>query len=179
MPDIPRDPTEEMHRHAVRTPPRVPRRDADVLKLPRRASIEGLGLGCPADRPALPGPVTADAAATWYRDVFDGLPTATLVTTLDGVVTHANTAACLLLRRPPDALLGHPIATFVPAPHRTAYEALLERAQQTAHVVDFALWVSPSDAAPVDCRAWVRRILTLGEPTTVLAWTLAPLVPAF
>src|SRR5690242_6356418 len=94
MPDIPRDPTEEMHRHAVRTPPRVPRRDADVLKLPRRASIEGLGLGCPADRPALPGPVTADAAATWYRDVFDGLPTATLVTTLDGVVTHANTAAC-------------------------------------------------------------------------------------
>lgn len=128
---------------------------------------------------ATPSTVPGGWQETWYRDLFDGLPTATLVTTLDGVVTHANTAACLLFRRPPQGLLGHPVAAFVPAPHRAAFASLLERARLTAHVADFALSVSPSDAALVDCRVWVRRIVTFGDPAAVLAWTLASLVPEF
>jgi PAS domain S-box-containing protein len=115
----------------------------------------------------------------WYRELFDGLPTATIVTTLDGVVMHANTAACLLFRRPPTGVAGHPLAAFVPTAHRAAFSTLLERARREAHVADFALSIVPSDAAGVDCRVWVRRIVMFGDPSAILAWTLASLVPEF
>jgi PAS domain-containing protein len=128
----------------------------------------------PAESP--PAPARGER---WYHEVFEGLPTATILTTLDGVIIDANTAACLLLRRPPRNVLGHPIAAFVHAPYRTDFGALLDRAQETAHVIDFALWMTPSDAAPLDCRVWVRRFATFGHPHAALAWTIASLVPAF
>jgi PAS domain-containing protein len=124
------------------------------------------------------GANATDAAAAWYRDLFEGLPTATLVTTPGGLITHANVAACLLLRRPLAVVTGKPFASFVHADGRHAFERMLARARQTAHVEEFALWVDPAGEAPRECRAWVRTHVTLGDGAVVM-WTLASLLPDF
>jgi PAS domain-containing protein len=117
--------------------------------------------------------------AMWYRELFEGMPMAALVTRPDGAVTHANTAACLLLRRPLNGLTCLPLSSFVPVEQRRAFDTMLDLVRRTAHVADFALSVMPRGEAPVDCRAWARAVVTLGEPSPVLVWTFAPLVPAF
>jgi PAS domain S-box-containing protein len=121
--------------------------------------------------------VGLDVQALWYRELFDGLPTATLVTTPDGAVTHANTAACLLLGRPPNAVVGRAVGSFVVDGGRAALDHLLALTRQTADVVEFAVCLVPQDGAAVDCRVWARAVGVLGSPSLVLVWTLAPLIP--
>ena len=117
--------------------------------------------------------------AMWYRELFEGLPMAALATRPEGTVTHANTAACLLLRRPLNGVTALPLSTFVLPEQRQAFATMLDHVRRTAHVADFALSVTPRGEAPVDCRVWARAIVTLGEPSPVLLWTFAPLLPAF
>jgi PAS domain-containing protein len=123
--------------------------------------------------------VKASPDPLWYRELFEGLPTAALATTTSGVVTHANTAACLLLRRAPNAVMGQPLASFVHPRHRVAFEGALSRALRAAHVEEFALWVCPLNAVPRECRVWVRLVVTLGGDGPVLLWSVASLLPAF
>jgi PAS domain S-box-containing protein len=120
-----------------------------------------------------------DARGSWFHSLFDGLPTATIVTTADGRISHANAAACRLLHRPTNGVVGRPFAAFVPPADRPAVETLVERAGRAERVEDVALWLLPRDSAAIDCRAWVRAVDALGEPGPVLAWTLAPLIPSF
>jgi PAS domain-containing protein len=114
----------------------------------------------------------------FFREVFEGLPTAGLVTSPDGTLQHANTAACLLLRRPLNAIVRRRLATFVHPDHRVTFREVLQRARTTAHLAEFGVWLCPRGDAPCECRMWVRTAVTLGGDGPLLLWSVASLLPA-
>ena len=74
-----------------------------------------------------------------YRSLFDHAPIPYLVTDREGVITEANHAAGVMLRRRPDHLAGKPLAVFLPLTERGAFRkrlcALDEEEEYTANVV--------------------------------------------
>jgi PAS domain S-box-containing protein len=73
-----------------------------------------------------------------YEEIFEHAPIARLITDRSGVVEEANQAAAGLLRIDADALVGKPLATFVPEEDRREFE---ERLAAAAGVTTPTTWV--------------------------------------
>jgi PAS domain-containing protein len=59
------------------------------------------------------------------RELFDANPEAVMVSDANGVLSDVNAAACRLLRKPPEFLVGKPVAALVAEGHRRVlYDAL-------------------------------------------------------
>lgn len=63
--------------------------------------------------------VELEESSAHFRELFDLAPSAYFVTTPEMRITYINQAACSLLRRSNNALVGHPLVCFVPLAYRT------------------------------------------------------------
>ncbi|MEX0740490.1 MAG: PAS domain-containing protein [Pseudohongiella sp.] len=62
-----------------------------------------------------------------YKTVFDKMPNACLVTTLDGRIMEANPAAASLLRIPHDELMGQALQALLKAENQTSWRDMLQQ----------------------------------------------------
>jgi PAS domain-containing protein len=105
-----------------------------------------------------------------FQQLFDLAPAPYLVTTRDATIRLVNSAACTLLRRPPNALAGKPLACFVDLAERGAFRTALSRARSTSGIEEWPIRLVPTGAAPIECRVRVRPLAQSGTGEQQLAW---------
>lgn len=82
-----------------------------------------------------------------YRELYEGLPMACLMTDDDGLVVEANTFASRLLNVSAPYLAGKPLLLYLP--QRDAYFELLERVKKDGYATARTV-LRPRDRKPVD-----------------------------
>ncbi len=119
-----------------------------------------------------------DGREARWRALFELAPTAYLVTTLEACVLQANAAACALLRRPVNALVGQPMACLVALGERGAFRIGLDRAARSRLVEEWPMLMLPREAAKVDCRLRVSRLPDGERGEGLLGWLITETHPA-
>lgn len=107
-----------------------------------------------------------------FRDLFDLAPVAYLVTDATARITQVNAAACTLLRKPENSLVGRSLARWVAQADRGAFREALARSATTSGVEDWPVCLVPLGAAPVECRVRVRVLRAPAGTVRGLAWVL-------
>jgi PAS domain-containing protein len=97
----------------------------------------------------------ASLNADRYRELYEGLPMACLMTNDDGCVTDANACASRLLNVSAPYLAGKPLMLYLP--QREAYFDLLERVKTDGHANAHVV-VRPRDRKPVDVKLTVAAL---------------------
>ena len=113
-----------------------------------------------------------------WRALFELAPAAYLVTTLDARVVQANAAACALLRRPVNALVGKPLACCVALDERGAFRTALERAAHAPGVEEWPMLMLPRQGTAVDCRLRVSRLPDGEQGEGLLGWLVTETHPS-
>jgi len=90
-----------------------------------------------------------------YRELYEGLPMACLMTNDEGCVTDANTFASKLLNVSAPYLAGKPLLLYLP--QRDAYFELLERVKNDGHASAHTV-LRPRDRKPVDVKLTVAAL---------------------
>jgi PAS domain-containing protein len=114
-----------------------------------------------------------EESAALFRDLFELAPIGYLVTDTLGTIRQINATACLLLRRPKNAVVGKPLACYVDLDERSGFRTAFDRSRHSLDVEEWSVRLTPRNAPPIDCRVCVR---VLREPSGVvraLAWTFA------
>src|SRR5512132_2612219 len=68
-----------------------------------------------------------EGSSAVFRDLFEFAPCAYVVTDADTAIIYANDAACTLLQRSKNALVGKPLICFVPLEYRSSFRAAVLR----------------------------------------------------
>jgi PAS domain-containing protein len=97
----------------------------------------------------------ATVNADRYRELYEGLPVACLMTNDEGCVTDANTFASKLLNVSGPYLTGKPLLLYLP--QREAYFDLLERVKNDGHASAHAV-LRPRDRKPVNVKLTVAAL---------------------
>jgi PAS domain S-box-containing protein len=113
-----------------------------------------------------------EESAAVYRELFDSAPAAFFVTTCDARVTHANRAACQLLRRPLNALVGKPLACFVALDERGAFRAALARSRDSLLIEEWPIRLTPAGTHAVECRVRTSATRARSGATVGLSWII-------
>jgi PAS domain S-box-containing protein len=106
----------------------------------------------------------------FYRELFDLAPAASLVTTPEGQITHANHAALHLFGRPANALVGRLLIHLVAQSERAAFRSALVRALDTIAVEEWPNRLL-CRGNEVDCRVRVSARRE-GERIGALQWII-------
>ena len=117
--------------------------------------------------------VHLEAREAQFRQLFDLAPVAYLVTAADGRILRLNDAACMLLRRAPNALVDKPLACYVELADRPPFRGVAARARLSRAVEECPLRLVPAGGAPVDCRVRVRALAEAGGGEPVFAWCIS------
>jgi PAS domain S-box-containing protein len=108
-----------------------------------------MGTENPMDTSSTPTAEAADARVeaerASYEELFELAPVGYAVTDLDGVVRAANRYAARLLATEPSALVGKPLALFVPLGARRAFREDLQRIASSAGTYRWRTYLVPSD----------------------------------
>jgi PAS domain-containing protein len=97
-----------------------------------------------------------EASEAHFRQFFDLAPVPYLLSTPDAQLRLVNAAACTLLRRPANGLVGKPLACFVDVDERPAFRTALTRVKAGHGVEEWPIRVVPTGGTPIECRMRVR-----------------------
>src|SRR5262249_5544011 len=107
-----------------------------------------------------------------YQELFDGAPDGYLVTDTDGVILEANRAACLLLHRRRQHLVGKPLAVLVaPSEHQRFYQ-LQTDLEAGRDVGEQAVGFQQGDGTRLDAALTVNAIRSPWGQARGLRWLL-------
>jgi PAS domain S-box-containing protein len=116
--------------------------------------------------------VELEETSSFFRDLFELAPTPYLVTSVETRITYANSAACALFGRAKNALVGKPLACFVPVELRTRFRDAVATSSSEANVTSWLAVLAPSGVS-INCRMRVRVATTPGlAATRVLFWNI-------
>jgi len=87
-----------------------------------------------------------------YKDLFDHAPAGYVVTSVDGAIRQANPAALALLETSDRAIVGRPLAVFVPDGQRRAFRDKIEQLLQAAAPQEWVLSMCSWEGAPLELR---------------------------
>jgi PAS domain-containing protein len=110
----------------------------------------------------------ATVNADRYRELYEGLPMACLMTNDEGCVTDANPFASRLLNVSAPYLTGKPLMLYLP--QREAYFDLLERVKNEGHATARAV-LRPRDRKPMDVKLTVAAL----KHQSRWCWVFGPL----
>lgn len=118
--------------------------------------------------------VSLEESAANFRDLFDLAPVAYVVTDGRARIQQVNAAACAMLGRPANSLVGKPLTTHVPPGERRAFREALTRSAAARDVEEWPLSIVPTRGTPIECRVRVRVLRgPTGAARDRLAWVLA------
>ena len=89
-----------------------------------------------------------EAERQHYRDLFNWMPNAYLITNRDGIIRQANRAAAALLNVEPRFLISKPLDTFLTPKERRAFPAHLNSLKQR-HQQRWTVNLQPRDRQPI------------------------------
>ena len=116
--------------------------------------------------------VELEESAAFFRDLFELAPTAYLVTSIETRITYANAAACALFGRAKNALVGKPLACFVPVELRTRFRDAVAASSSEPNVTSWLAVLAPSGVS-ISCRMRVRVATAPGSGAArVLFWNI-------
>jgi PAS domain S-box-containing protein len=87
-----------------------------------------------------------------YKDLFDHAPAGYVVTSVDGAIRQANPAALALLETSDRAIVGRPLAVFVPDGQRRAFRDKIEQLLQATAPQEWVLSMCSWEGAPLELR---------------------------
>lgn len=107
-----------------------------------------------------------------YRDLFEFMPDAYLVTNLQGKIQEANQAATTLLGIEQPQLQGKLLINFVPVERRSIFRAKLNRLQQYDRVQQFTISMEPRTGDSIEAALTVAPAYDSLGQLIALRWIL-------
>lgn len=107
-----------------------------------------------------------------YQDLFDSAPDGYLVTTPEGLIQQANSAAGAMLGLSPMFLVGKPLANFILHSERRAFRLELLRLPQIERLQDWTVRLHPRNGKPFDAAFTVAAERGLRGNVVALRWLL-------
>jgi PAS domain S-box-containing protein len=108
-----------------------------------------------------------------YKELFEYAPAGYLVTSIDGAIRQANSAALALLATTDRAIVGRSLAFFVPDGQRRAFREkivdLLQASAPQEWVLDMCSW----EGTPLDARLTVSVLRGTGGRPLALYWLMS------
>ena len=109
-----------------------------------------------------------------FRRLFDDAPLPYIVTDVCGIIRHANHAAAVLLKRPPELLERNPLVAFVPPERRRAFRDAISRLQIVDAAHDWRVRLVRHGDAPIDVAIDVRVSQGARDGDDLMCWVLRP-----
>ena len=107
-----------------------------------------------------------------YKDLFEYAPAGYIVTSIDGAIRQANSAALALLETSDRAIVGRSLAFFVPDGQRRAFRekiaALVQATMPEEWVISMCSW----EGAPIEARVTTRVLRGAGGRPLALYWLI-------
>jgi PAS domain S-box-containing protein len=107
-----------------------------------------------------------------YQELFDFAPDAYFVTDLDSKIQEANQAATRLLGVPSEALIGKPLAVFVPTAARSSFRSKLAQLKLAQQPQNWELQLQPRKGNLFDAALTVATVRDLQEQPIQVRWML-------
>jgi len=110
-----------------------------------------------------------------YRDLFEHAPAGYIVTSVDGAIRQANPAALALLETSDRAIVGRPLAVFLPDGQRRAFRDKIAQVLQESAPQEWILSMCSWEGAPLEVRLTASALRgTSGRPLA-LYWLIRAL----
>ena len=109
-----------------------------------------------------------------YRQLFEAVPAAYLVTDLGGIIRDANRRVEHLLGVPRQLLVGRPLVAFVTGEDRRRVQDRLGHPAALEAGQGFALRLQPHRSTRVRVTAWTSVVREQAAQPAALAWMLQP-----
>jgi PAS domain S-box-containing protein len=110
-----------------------------------------------------------------YKDLFEHAPAGYIVTSVDGAIRQANSAALALLETTDRAIVGRPLAVFLPDGQRRAFREKIAQVLQASAPQEWALRMCSWEGAQLDARLTASVLRgTSGRPLAVY-WLICTL----
>lgn len=107
-----------------------------------------------------------------YKDLFEHAPTGYVVTSIDGAIRQANPAALALLETSDRAIVGRPLAVFVPDGQRRAFRDKLAQLLQASAPQEWLISMCSWEGTPLEARLTANVLRgTSGRPLA-LYWLI-------
>src|SRR5215210_1162443 len=87
-----------------------------------------------------------------YKDLFEHAPAGYVVTSIDGAIRQANPAAIALLQTSDRAIVGRPLAVFLPDGQRRAFRDKIAQLLQATRPQEWQISMCSWEGAPLDVR---------------------------
>lgn len=114
-----------------------------------------------------------DERGRHYRDLFELIPAAYVVTTADGVIREINEAGARLLGRSRNFVVGKPLGMFVTAgEEQAAFRVALQRICESTRVEVWGMRLAPAMRPPVEVTVSVRTVRGGSGVPIFLYWLL-------
>ena len=107
-----------------------------------------------------------------YKDLFEHAPAGYLVTSIDGAIRQANTAALALLETSMRTIVGRSLAVFAPEGQRRALRAQIAQALQAAAPQEWVMNMCSWEGAQLKVRLTVSVLHGPGGHPLALYWLM-------
>lgn len=118
-----------------------------------------------------------ESVSRHFRRLFDAAPLPYIVTDVCGIIRHANHAAAVLFKRPPELLEQKPLILFVPLDRRGTFREALNRLQIVDAAHDWQVKLLRHGDAPVQVSIDVRMSQGAAEGEDLICWVIRPTAP--
>lgn len=107
-----------------------------------------------------------------YKDLFEHAPAGYLVTSVDGAIRQANPAALAMLGTSDRAIVGRPLAVFLPEGQRRAFREKITQLLQVTAPQEWLISMCSWEGAPLEVRLTASVLRgTSGRPQA-LYWLM-------
>jgi len=107
-----------------------------------------------------------------YKDLFAHAPTGYVVTSIDGAIRQANQAALALLQTSDRAIVGRPLAVFVPDGQRRIFRDKITHLLQASAPQEWLLSMYSWEGAPLQVRLTVSVLRGTNGRPLALYWLI-------
>jgi PAS domain-containing protein len=118
-----------------------------------------------------------ESTSRHFRRLFEDAPLPYIVTDVCGIVTHANHAAVVLLKRPAELLEGKSLLAFVPFEGRGSFRDAISRLQLVDAAHDWRVILMRHGDAPVQVSIDVRVSSGVHDGEDLICWVVRPIMP--
>jgi len=110
-----------------------------------------------------------------YKDLFDHAPSGYIVTSVDGAIRQANPAALALLETSDRAIVGRPLAVFLPDGQRRAFRDKIAQVLQESAPQEWTLSMCSWEGTPLEVRLKASALRGTGGRPLAVYWLLCAL----
>jgi len=110
-----------------------------------------------------------------YKDLFEHAPAGYIVTSIDGAIRQANPAALALLETSDRAIVGRPLAVFLPDGQRRAFRDKIAQVLQESAPQEWTLNMCSWEGASLDVRLTASVLRGASGRPLALYWLICAL----